>query len=193
MTPDHLLAFEADIAREFEAGKIKSPVHLSGGNERELIEYFKNVAADDWVFCSWRSHYHCLLKGVPRDELKAAILAGRSVSLCFPDHKILSSGIVGGTSPIAVGVAWEIKHSGSKARVHVFIGDMTAESGIVHECTKYAMRHDLPVQWVVEDNGLSVCTQTQESWGCEPSRPRVRGYSYKLSRPHVGIGKWVRF
>jgi len=194
-----LLAFEEEVAQEFATGSIHAPIHLGGGNEKQLIDLFKTIAPEDWVLCGWRSHYHCLLKGVPPKELREAIRAGRSVSLCFPKQKILSSGIVGGTAPIAVGLAWALKqkqdidYTGNESFVYCFIGDMTAESGIVHEAMQYAARHKLPVRWIVEDNGLSVCTDTQQSWGMGNASPDVRHYKYKLSRPHAGIGKWVRF
>lgn len=174
-------------------------MHLSGGNERQLIEIFEHVQPDDWVLCSWRSHYHCLLKGVDPEELKQAIRDGHSVSLCFARQKILSSGIVGGVAPIACGIGWELKRKndsdpvGNPTYVWVFLGDMTAESGIVHEAMKYAARHCLPVKWAVEDNGQSVCTDTQRSWGGEHRNPDVLRYTYTLGRPHAGIGKWVRF
>ena len=95
MTPEDLIAFETDIAETFNAGKIRAPVHLYSGNETQMIEVFRNVKPADWVFCSWRSHYQCLLKGVPREKVKAEILAGRSISLCFPEHRVVSSAIVG--------------------------------------------------------------------------------------------------
>jgi TPP-dependent pyruvate/acetoin dehydrogenase alpha subunit len=199
-TPESLLAFEEEVAQEFATGSIRSPVHLSGGNEKELINLFQyNIQPDDWVLCSWRSHYHCLLKGAPPEDLKRAIRDGHSVSLCFGKQKILSSGIVGGTAPIACGIGWELKRkndndpTGNATHVWVFLGDMTAESGIVHEAMKYAINHCLPVKWVFEDNGQSVCTDTKQAWGeARTLRPDHR-YYYKLSRPHAGIGKWVRF
>lgn len=196
LSADELLAFEADIAAEFEAGKIKAPVHLAGGNEAQLIEIFRDIKPEDWVLCSWRSHYHCLLKGVPPAELKAAIMAGRSIALCFPEHKILSSAIVGGICPIATGLGWAIKERGGNERVHVFVGDMTARAGIYHECIQYCVGHGLPVTFHIEDNGKSVCTKTDEAWGNKRWYDRgceERSYSYELSRPHVGTGKWVRF
>jgi pyruvate dehydrogenase E1 component alpha subunit len=169
--PDDLLAFEEDIAQAFGRGEIRSPVHLTGGNERDLIDIFRTIANDDWVLCSWRSHFHCLLKGVPPAELKEAIVGGRSIALCFPRQKILCSAIVGGIAPIAVGIASSLKRkqdedpSGNGTFVHVFIGDMTAESGIVHESMKYASRHGLPIKWVIEDNGFKVLQQIEEGRG----------------------------
>ncbi len=193
MNKAELIAFEQDIRGCFERGEIKAPVHFAGGNEDQLIDIFKNIRPQDWVLTSWRSHYHCLLKGVPPDEVKAAILAGRSIALCFAEHRQLSSAIVGGICPIAVGLASTIQRSGEDARVFCFVGDMTAETGIFHESEKYARRHDLPVSWIIEDNGLSVCTDTQNSWGLSWSDRPTEGYRYELTWPHVGIGQWVRF
>ena len=70
MNKQKLIKFEEDIAKLFNAGKIKAPVHLYHGNENKLIEIFKKIKKNDWVFCSWRSHYQCLLKGVPENKIK---------------------------------------------------------------------------------------------------------------------------
>lgn len=199
MTPADLLAFEERIAKAFAAGKIKAPIHLSRGNEDQLIKMFRDIKPDDYVLCGWRSHFHCLLKGVPPADLERAILDGRSVSLCFAEHKILCSGIVGGIAPIAVGLAWAIKkkndadYTGHEQTVWVFLGDMSYESGVVHESIKYAAGHELPVKWIVEDNGKSVCTDTRKSWGESRKPPEVECYTYDLTRPHAGIGVYVRF
>lgn len=197
-TPSELIAFEDEMARLFEAGKIKAPLHLAGGNEQQLIDIFKNVGPDDWVLTSWRSHYHCLLKGVPPAELTDKIIDGRSIALCFPKHKILSSAIVGGIMPIAVGLAWAIKRRGGNERVWCFIGDMTAFSGIAQESRRYAHNFDLPICFVCESNSFSVCTKTEDVWGTPGFfSPRfdyhAHEYLYDLSRPHVGTGKWVSF
>lgn len=206
LTAAALIAFEDEIADLFAAGKVRSPIHLAGGNERALIEIFKCIdVKNDYVLCGWRSHLHCLLKGVPRDKLIDEIVAGRSVSLCFPEHKIFCSGIVGGIAPIAVGLAWAEKQKadaspyGQCAKVHCFLGDMSAYAGTVSEAMRYALGHDLPVHWIIEDNGKSVCTPTEESWGTPWQQPPysrwspVTRYRYELNKPHAGIGRWVNF
>jgi pyruvate dehydrogenase E1 component alpha subunit len=76
-----LLSFESEIADLFNKGKIKAPIHLYYGNEDQLIKIFKNVNREDWVFCSWRSHYQCLLKGVPKTIIKNEIINGKSNSI----------------------------------------------------------------------------------------------------------------
>ena len=73
MTRDDLIAFEDALADDFNRGLIKAPLHLAGGNESALIEIFKGIRPRDYILSQWRSHYHCLLAGVPPDELRAAI------------------------------------------------------------------------------------------------------------------------
>ena len=194
-----LIKFENDIASMFNSGKIRAPVHLYSGNENFLINFFKRIKKNDWVFCSWRSHYQCLLKGVPSKKLKKEIIEGKSISLCFPEHKIYSSAIVGGSLPIAVGMALSFKRKKSKNKVYCFIGEMTSETGIAHECIKYSRNKKLPIHFIVEDNGKSVCTDTRKTWSqkkltYEKSPDKyVTYYKYHLKYPHAGAGKRVQF
>lgn len=104
-----LIDFETDIANTFNKGKIRAPVHLNYGNEDYLINFYKRIKKNDSIFCSWRSHYHCLLKGVPKNKIKKEILSGKSIALCFPEYNIYSSAIVGGNIPIALGMAIALK------------------------------------------------------------------------------------
>lgn len=182
--------FEQEIAELFNAGKIPYPVHLESGNEAQLIEVFKDIGPDDWVCGSWRMHLKCLLKGVPRETLRQAILDGHSMTLCFPEHRIVSSAIVGGILPIAVGLAKAIQLRGGKERVRCFLGDMTSRTGIFHECNCYS--DDLPIRWIVEDNDLSVCTPTKAVWPSEGYAP-LESFRYKSQWPHAGAGQRVQF
>ena len=190
-TTEKLRAFTDEVAEVFNAGQIAAPVHLAGGNEEQLIEIFRDVRPEDWVCGSWRSHYHCLLKGVPPSDLMAAIVAGRSIALCFPDHRVICSAIVGGIMPIALGIAWGIKRRAGAGIVHCFVGDMTNTGGLAAECRNYAYGHGLPIRWIVENNRMAVATDTEASWGEELREPVSLTYEYELDRPHVGTGKWV--
>ena len=178
-------------------------MHLSGGNEEALIEIFQQVRPQDWVFSTWRSHYHALLKGIPEEWLWQEIMAGRSMYIEDREHKFLSSSIVGGILPIALGVALGAKRMGLDEEVWAFVGDMTWRTGIADEVRRYARNHALPLRLVVEDNGLSTNTPTREVWG-EGFRGQANGvvtaynpktvvYSYERQWPHVGSAKWVTF
>jgi len=199
LTKSDLIKFENDIANLFNKAKIKAPVHLYYGNENNIIEIFSKVKKNDWIFCSWRSHYQCLLKGVPQKVIKKEILKGKSISLCFPKYNIYSSAIVGGIIPIALGVAMSVKLKKEKSNVYCFVGDMTSETGIMHESLKYAQNFNLPIRFVIEDNNISVCTDTRKTWNTkkltlENKKSKfIIYYKYKNKYPHAGAGKRVQF
>jgi pyruvate dehydrogenase E1 component alpha subunit len=191
---EELIHFENKIVESWESGKIRGPVHLSGGNEKPLIEIFKRISENDWVFSTWRSHYHALLKGVSPDWLEKEILEGRSITIVNKDEKFYSSAIVGGILPIAVGVAMSNKRKGIDETVWCFVGDMTFETGTFMENYKYAKNFDLPIRFVVEDNEVSTNTPTIETWNNKTEIPDdVIWYKYEKKWPHYGTGKWVIF
>jgi pyruvate dehydrogenase E1 component alpha subunit len=226
-TKQELIDFETWTVNTFNDGKLKSPVHLSGGNENELIEIFKSIKPQDWVFTTYRSHYHALLKGVPEQRLKDWIMDNKSIHFMDSEYKIFSSAIVGGTLPIALGVAMAIKRKTkqivelisnikieeveigkvermNEPMIYCFIGDMTAHTGIFHECFKYAINHKLPIKFIVENNFLSTDTLTNEVWGITKEQ-LVAGfekwkkdypqwfdfYTYTRGYPHYGTGKFI--
>jgi len=193
-TKQDLIEFENEIKELYLGAKIRSPVHFAKGNEVQLIEIFKNVQEQDWVFSTHRSHYHALLKGIPREKVKQEILENKSIHMNSKEHNFFTSAIVGGVLPIALGVAMGIKRKKGNEKVWVFVGDMCAEMGVFHECVKYAKGHDLPINFVVEDNGLSVETPTQEVWkSCSEDNCNIIKYKYFREYPHHGCGQWVSF
>ena len=200
MTKEDLITFEKEIAEIFATGAIRAPVHLREGREEKLIEIFEEIGPNDYVFGYWDSHELALLKGVPRDEVKQAIVDGKSISLCFPEYRVLCSGIAGSLMGTAAGVAWAIKRQNKKEKVYIFCGDMSAETGVFHESVKYAVNFDLPVKFVVCDNGLSVMTKTREVWGCDDPwfkntkfEEKIIYFTYVNGYPHSGLGRLIKF
>jgi TPP-dependent pyruvate/acetoin dehydrogenase alpha subunit len=210
MNEGQLVSFEEDIAKIYENGRIKAPVHLRSGNEANLVEVFKGVSEEDYVFSTWASHLHCLLKGVPKSLVKKDILEGRSITLHYPEYKVFSSAIVGGIAPIATGVAKALSlKKGNKSRVFCFLGDMSFHTGIVNESIRYSIGHDLPITWVIEDNGKSVGTETEPTCGiktevlfdslknlksvCGATEVDIIYYRYESHYPHSGTGVFVEF
>ena len=194
MNKQDLIEFEKRVQKAYEAGKIKAPVHLSGNNEDQLIEIFKKIDKDDWVFSNWRNHYHALLHGFDSEELFNLILEGRSMGINSLKDKFYSSSIVGGSLPIALGVAQSIKLKKETNKVWCFVGDMTFETGTFHECYKYSRNFDLPLEFIIEDNNMSTNTPTDETW-CNKSKipDDVMYYKYERNFPHHGTGNWVLF
>lgn len=191
MLASELVEFERKLAEEFGNGKIRAPIHLSGGNEEQLIQVFKRIDRSDWIFSTWRWHYHALLHGIAPEKVLHEVKT-KGMNASFPEHRFYSSAIVGGILPIAVGVASALKKKDCRRKVWCFIGDMTATTGAFHEANTYASKQDLPITFVVEDNGFSTNAPTEEVWGREWVG-KTLFYSYKRTFPHMGVGKWVQF
>jgi pyruvate dehydrogenase E1 component alpha subunit len=194
ITPEELITFESKVRDAYEAGQIKGPIHLAKNNEKQLIEIFQYIHEDDWVFVPWRNHYQALLHGVDEDKLFENICNGNSMHTNNIKPNFYSSSIVGGIIPLAVGAAMGLKRKNAKNCVWCFVGDMTMETGIFHEAYKYAKNFDLPLNWVIEDNNMSVHTPTDMAWKYRQLAPSDSiYYRYDMGYPHHGTGKWVNF
>ena len=206
LTEFDLISFEEEVKQRYEDTEIKAPVHLTKGNEKELMEIFQYIHPEDWVFCGHRNHYHALLHGVSRERLMDLVVRGRSMSVHSKEPKLYSSSIVGGTISIALGAAKALKmkqddtlnknyYRDNKRKVWCFIGDMAFETGIFYEAHKYATNFDLPLTFVVEDNNMSTNTPTDETWNYK-KRDIPYGviyYQYERGFPHHGTGNWILF
>lgn len=209
MDKQELINFENNIAELYKAAIIRGPIHLRDGNEDNLIEIFNHIRSEDYVYCTWANHLHALLKGVPAQKVKARILESQSMAMNFPEYNFYTSAIVSGTPPIALGTALSIKINNQSNRVWCFLGDMSFRSGISHESIMYAIAHNLPITFIIEDNNKSVDTPTQNTWGYITideiinfyqnlinkfnTNTSIIYYSYTSNYPHSGTGTFVSF
>lgn len=191
-TPESLIAFEERVKCAWEAGDLPYLLHLGGGNEQQLLDIFAEAEEGDWFFLSHRNHYHSLLAGIPEDQVLANIQSGGSMFSYSRKHRVFSSAILAGNCGIAVGVAIALKAQGSPNHVWCFLGDGAEENGHFYEAVLYATGHNLPVTFVIEDNGMQVDTPQQLRRGMRQglldSWPCVRRYRYTPRWPHAGSG-----
>lgn len=211
MTKDELIASEVVLKDLWEQGKIRVPVHFSGGNEDKLLEIFKEVHDGDYIFSSHRNHYHYYLSGGSVEDLVKELTGDMEVSRCraksgsmaYTDvsRHFYSTAIVAGSCAIATGVAWALKQKGSKAKVWCFIGDGAIDNGHFWEALQYAQGYDLPIVFVIEDNDRSTCSSVKDRLGDQKLTARDMVmvsnkcwyYYYKATFEHVGSSKYVQF
>lgn len=198
-TAEKLDGFEEEIRQTFLRGEIRYPVHFSKGNSQILLDLFAkyDIGNDkNWIFASHRNHFSALLKGIPPEWLKSAIMRGNSMHLMNKEYKFFASSIVGGSVPIAVGVAMAIKRQGLNGHVWCFLGDMAGLSGIFYESLVYSQCNELPIDFVIEDNSLSTNSPTMVCWGTERKFPEgynVHYYKYERLCPHINCDVHVEF
>lgn len=187
-----LISFEKTVQELWEAGDLPYLVHLSGGNEEELLSISEYFRQGDWFFSNHRNHYHYLLSGGSEAELLKAISSGRSMFTYGDEgHNFLTSSILAGCTSIACGVAWRLKEMGSSNFVWCFLGDGAEEQGNFYESVLFAASHRLNCYFIIEDNDRSVDTPKSErtkdlrmNW----PEPYVFRYKYTPTYPHAGSG-----
>src|SRR5579863_7245596 len=130
---------EERIAQEYPADRIKSPVHLSIGQEAVAVGVCDVLNVDDLVAMSYRGHAAYLAKGGSLRAMiaelygKAAGCAqgkGGSMHLVAPEVGVMgASAVVGTQVPIAVGWAMAVKKRGGRQVVACFFGEGATEEG----------------------------------------------------------------
>ena len=162
--------FEETQSRLFKAGEQEGFTHLYLGEEAIAVGACLNLNQDDFITSTHRGHGHMIAKGGDFKKMFAELYGrtpgaclGRSGSLHIADRGIGmlgANGIVGDGNPIAVGAGYSIRLRGTKQVVVSFFGDGASNQGTFHESLNMAASWDLPVIFVLENNGLSCGTLT---------------------------------
>ena len=159
---------EEEVARIYPSDKIKSPVHLSIGQEIISVAVCQALNPKDVVFGTYRSHALYLAKTGDLEGFFAELYGkvtgcckgrGGSMHLALPSKGMMgTSAIVATTIPLAVGYAYAEKLRGADTTVVVFLGDGATEEGVFHESLNFAALKSLPVIFVCENNQYAIHT-----------------------------------
>jgi pyruvate dehydrogenase E1 component alpha subunit len=159
---------EERLRREYASRNIRGPIHLSLGQEAVAAGVLLAARAGDVCVSTHRNHAHYLAKGGSLegmiDELyglETGCSGGAAGSMHLFDHRAGmwgSSAIVGGSVPIAVGLALAKKQEGTSDCAIAFSGDGGTDEGSFFESLNLAALLGLPVLFVVEQNELSTNT-----------------------------------
>lgn len=157
---------EEEIARLYPSDKIKSPVHLSIGQEAIAIGVCEALRKDDVVFGTYRSHAMYLAKGGDLQSMMAELYGkvtgcargkGGSMHLVDPGHGVMgTSAVVASTIPEAVGYAYALKYQRSDKIVACFFGDGATDEGAFAESINFAALKKVPVVFVCENNEYAI-------------------------------------
>lgn len=183
-----LIDFENHIGDLYMDNQLPFLFHLSGGNEDQLIEIFKEIKEDDYVISSHRNHYHALLHGIPPETVIDRIKNGRSMFIYDRKRNFFVSAIIGGTPAIAAGIAWALKKKGSTQKVWCFVGDGTEDNGHLFEASRYVDGWDLPCKFIIESNDRSCEASNKDRWNDKDhiqwNFKSIIKYQYECTYPH---------
>jgi TPP-dependent pyruvate/acetoin dehydrogenase alpha subunit len=183
---------EEEIARVYPTDRIKSPVHLSIGQEAVSVGVCAALGPRDVVYGTYRGHALYLARG---GDLRAMIaeLYGRatgctggkggSMHLIEPECGVMgTSAVVGTTIANAVGHAYAIKYRREDSVVGSFFGDGATEEGVFAESLNFAVLKRLPVLFVCENNQYAIHTHQTRRQGNPDICERARAYGMPAER-----------
>ena len=178
---------EEEIAAIYPTDKIKSPVHLSIGQEAVSVGICEALGRDDVVFGTYRSHALYLAKGGDLPKMIAELYGkldgcakgkGGSMHLIDVAARVMgASAVVGTTIPQAVGFAYALKLQRKDSVVVSVFGDGAVDEGVFHESLNFAALKSLPIICVCENNLYAIHTHQlqRQKLGNICERARIHG------------------
>ena len=165
--------FEQTSLKYYNLGKMGGFLHLYSGQEAIAVGTISLLGDNDHVITAYRDHGHALAVGMEMNACMAELFGkatgcskgkGGSMHFFAPDKNYWGGhGIVGGQTPLGLGLAFGLKYKGLRGCCLCYLGDGAINQGTFHESLNLAALFKLPVIYVIENNGYSMGTSQQRS------------------------------
>lgn len=178
--------FEDRLHVDFAEGEIPGFVHLYAGEEASAAGIMMHLNDNDRIASTHRGHGHCIAKGVDVKAMMSEIY-GKSTGACrgkggsmhiadLSKGMMGANGILGAGAPLACGAALAAKKLGHGGIGISFVGDGASNQGMFLESLNLAAVWDLPVVFVVENNGYAESTSVDWAVACDSYVDRATGF-----------------
>jgi pyruvate dehydrogenase E1 component alpha subunit len=179
-------AFEERLHIDFSRGDIPGFVHLYAGEEAAATGIMSHLGDGDRIASTHRGHGHCISKGVDVVAMmkeiygrKGGACNGKGGSMHIADVSkgmMGANGILGAGAPLACGAALAAKFR-KKGEVAIsFVGDGASNQGTFLESLNLAAVWNLPVLFVVENNGYAESTSRDYGTAVDSYVDRAAGF-----------------
>ncbi len=165
--------FEQTALKYYTAGKMGGFLHLYIGQESVATGTISLAGPDDHFITAYRCHGHALAVGMNMNECMAEMFGkttgcskgkGGSMHFFAPDKGFWGGhGIVAGQTPLGLGLAYGLKYLGREGCCLCYLGDGAVNQGAFHESLNLAALFEIPVVFVIENNGYSMGTSQKRS------------------------------
>jgi pyruvate dehydrogenase E1 component alpha subunit len=183
--------FEERSLRAYQQGHIGGFLHLYIGQEAVAVGAVSVMTEDDHIITAYRDHGHAIAVGMDMDECMAELFGkrtgcskgkGGSMHFFAPDKNFWGGhGIVGGQTPLGLGIAYALKNKGVKGACLCFMGDGATNQGPFYESLNLASLWKLPVIYIIENNGYSMGTAESRHSAGEPLARRGDSFDMNWS------------
>lgn len=181
--------FEQVALQHYQAGRMGGFLHLYIGQESVAVGTISLLGKNDHIITAYRDHAHALAVGMTMNECMAELFGkatgcskgkGGSMHYFAPDKNYWGGhGIVAGQTPLGLGLAYGLKYKGLTGAALCYLGDGAVNQGAFHESLNLAALWDLPVIYVIENNGYSMGTSQKRS-SAYPSCLAERAAGYDI-------------
>tara|TARA_B100001115_G_scaffold184921_1_gene189867 strand:+ start:3174 stop:4172 length:999 start_codon:yes stop_codon:yes gene_type:complete len=165
--------FEDKAAALYIQQKIRGFLHLYNGQEAVLAGSAFAMEENDRMITAYRNHVQPIALGVDPRKIMAELCGktggtsegnGGSMHMFSKEHNFFGGhGIVGGQIPLGAGLAFADKYLETGAVTLCYMGDGAVRQGSFHETMNLAMLWNLPVVFVVENNGYAMGTSVERT------------------------------
>ncbi|MFW3895195.1 alpha-ketoacid dehydrogenase subunit alpha/beta [Pseudomonas bharatica] len=179
-------AAEQAIAKQLRAGKISFSFYPVTGQELAPAVLSQCLGQQDQLVTIYRGLADTLARGLPLRELLAECI-GHSAGVCGGKGGgmgvaradlglMMTTGIVGSSAPVGVGLALASQLQKTGKVVTVSFGDGATSIGAIHEAMLFASLWKLPIIFVCHNNGWAESTPLAEYSVLEKLAERADGY-----------------
>lgn len=165
--------FEERALMAYGQQKIRGFCHVYIGQEAIAAGMEAAITKDDAIVTAYRQHGTAIGRGVTTKAAMAelfgkatGVVKGKGGSMHFfskENRYFGGNGIVGAQIPIGTGIAFAEKYRGSEHLCVTMFGDGAARQGALHESWNMAMTWNLPVLYVLENNGYAMGTSIERT------------------------------
>ena len=165
--------FEQASLKQYNLGMMGGFLHLYIGQESVAVGAASLMGEHDHMITAYRCHAHALAVGMTMNECMAELFGkatgcskgkGGSMHFFAPDKNFWGGhGIVAGQTPLGLGLGYGLKYKGLEGCALCFLGDGAVNQGAYHESLNLAALFDIPVVYIIENNGYSMGTSQKRS------------------------------
>jgi len=179
----------------YQKGKMGGFLHLYIGQEATAVGTIDILGENDHLITAYRDHGHGLAVGMGMNECMAELYGkftgcskgkGGSMHFFAPDKRYWGGhGIVGGQTPLGLGIAYALKYKGLEGCCLCYLGDGAVNQGPFHESCNLASLWDVPVIYIIENNGYSMGTSQPRSSAHPEEGLAARAIGYNMEYDFV--------
>jgi pyruvate dehydrogenase E1 component alpha subunit len=178
--------FEEEAGRQYQRAKAGGFLHLAIGEEATIVGTASTMRDEDYLIGAYRTHGHAIARGTDPKRVMAELFGrvdgtsggrGGSMHVFDAEHRFMGGyGIVGGSLPIAAGLALASDYRSEDAVTVCMFGDGASNTGNFGETMNLAALWSLPVLFIVENNLYGMGTSVERHSAQTDLSKKAEGY-----------------